>query len=70
MISTFAEGEFWSKKYNAPLGMDKGKPMQAFSLSNFKLHKEQNSIFNKSGRKERTYAMRDDWESGSISCKS
>jgi hypothetical protein len=54
MISTFAEGEFWSKKDNSPLGMDKGKPLRGFSLSNFKLHKERNSIVDNSGTQERT----------------
>jgi hypothetical protein len=54
MISTFAEGEFWIKKYNAPLGMDTGKPPRGFSLSNFKLRKERNSTFNNSGIQERT----------------
>ena len=52
MISTFAKGEFWSKKYKVPLGMDEG--VHIFTLSDFTLHKEWNSTFNKSGTFERT----------------
>jgi len=52
MISTFAEGEFWSKKSKVPLGMDEG--VLVFTVSDFKFHKEWKSTFNKSGTKERT----------------
>ena len=35
MISTFAEGEFWSKKYKVPFGMD--EDVHIFNLSDFNL---------------------------------
>jgi hypothetical protein len=52
MISAFVVGEFWSKKSNTPLGSYEGLCM--CNLSDFKLHKDRNSTFNKSGTKERT----------------
>lgn len=83
MTSTFAEGEFWSKKSTIPSGIDEcvldlslnassnlesscdmlasinvlDKPSVnclIFTFSDFKLHKEENSTFNKSGTTERT----------------
>jgi len=50
MKSTFAEGEFWSKKSTIPSGM--GRHFRIFS--DFKLHKEGSFTFSKSGTKERT----------------
>ena len=53
MMSTFAEGVFWSKKSIIPSGA-MVEEFNTFTFNNFKLHKEGNSTFNKSGTKERT----------------
>lgn len=52
MMSTFAEGDFRSKKSTIPSGMDKHE--STYTLSDFKLHKEGSSAINKLGTKERT----------------
>jgi hypothetical protein len=51
-VSTFADGEFWSRKSTISLGLDDNE--HCFIFSDFKLYKEGNSTFNKSGTKEST----------------
>jgi len=56
MMSTFAEGDFWSKKSTIPSVM--GVHWLTYTLSDFKLHKEGSSAFNKLGTKEITQEIK------------
>jgi len=69
---TSAEGEFWSKKTSTRSGIDVRCPnsmyneSSIFTVNDSKLHKVVSLTLNKSGTKERTYAIKDDGELGSI----
>jgi hypothetical protein len=73
MMLTSADGEFWSKANSTSSSIDVRCPNamynkcpSLFTVNDYKLRKEVCLTLNKSGTKDRIYAMKDDDEWGSI----